>query len=51
MLKCPECEKELKVQIPGESATDCQDIEFVCPDGHLSFVRIEADDLIYEGKL
>ena len=48
MIKCPKCGKELKATIPPESATDSQDIEFHCPDGHLFFTRLKADDLIDE---
>ncbi|MBA7703088.1 hypothetical protein ES703_111870 [subsurface metagenome] len=48
MIKCPNCEKELKANIPQESATDSQDVEFKCPDGHLFFIRVKADDLIDE---
>jgi len=48
MLKCPKCDKELKVIIPVESATDCQDIEFQCPDEHLFFIRVKPEDLIDE---
>jgi len=48
MIKCPKCEKELTVYIPMDSATDSQDVEFKCPDGHLFFTRVKADDLIDE---
>ena len=48
MIKCPKCEKELKVVIPHESATDSQDVEFKCPDEHLFFIRVRAEDLIDE---
>jgi len=48
MLTCPKCGKDLKVKVPGESATDHQDIEFVCPDEHLFFIRVKVDDLIDE---
>ncbi|MBA7714932.1 hypothetical protein ES703_123964 [subsurface metagenome] len=48
MIKCPKCKKDLKATIPGDSATDTQDFELTCPDGHLFFVRIEEKDLIDE---
>ncbi|MBA7550646.1 hypothetical protein ES705_43167 [subsurface metagenome] len=48
MIKCPKCEKELKVIIPRESATGGQDVEFQCPEEHLFFVRVKAEDLIDE---
>ncbi len=48
MIKCPKCGSELKVSIPRESATDCEDIEFKCQEEHLYFIRVKADDLIDE---
>ncbi len=48
MIKCPNCGKDLEAKFPRESATGCQDVEFQCPEEHLYFIRVEADDLIDE---
>lgn len=48
MIKCPTCKKEMTGEIKRNDSADFEDVEYQCPEEHLFFIRVRAEDLIDE---
>jgi len=46
MITCPDCSTPLKPILNSTKEEEWEDIDFICENNHVFFVRLKEDDLM-----